>query len=147
MDIALPMSRDAIVERILGEVRRTYAGMPRAVREMRMVIRHWDGPSTVIVGESYGAFLAAIAAQARHRGTLVLLSPMLATYREIVAASLDGRHPLQALVAPPQLVFCDVDRTNEILDTPARRRQLLEVTSLVIMRHGRMPTWARSCAG
>lgn len=126
-----PATGDAeIRSRLIIATRIAYRGMPQAVAEVRRFLHRWDAPSTIVLGESFGAPLAALAARVPHRSRLVLIAPVIATQSEIVRAGLAGRYQLHQPINPPQLVLNGKDRTNEILSTPSRRLQLLEAISL-----------------
>ncbi len=124
------MDDAAIRSRLTAATRAAYRGMPQAVAEVRRFLRRWDAPSTIVLGESFGAPLAALAARMPHQSRLVLIAPVIATQSEIMRAGLAGRYHLPHPVDPPQLVLNGKDRTSEILDTPLRRRRLLEAISL-----------------
>ena len=128
--VTAAMGRPEIRRRVIGAVRETYRGMPQAVVEVRRFLRHWDAPSTVVLGESFGAPLAALAARVPHMGRLVLVAPVIATHREIVRAAIAGRSTLRDPIDPPRLVLEGRDRTDEILNTSLRRRRMLEAISL-----------------
>ncbi len=61
-----------------------------AVILRQLALTFTDGPSTIVLGESFGAPLAALAASVPHRSRLVLIAPVIATQSEIVRAGLAG---------------------------------------------------------
>lgn len=126
-----PAMSDAVIRsRLTAATRAAYRGMPQAVAEVRRFLRRWDTPSTIVLGESFGAPLAALAASMPHKSRLVLIAPVIATQSEIMRAALAGQYQLHHPIDPPRLVLNGKDRTSEILDTPLRRLRLLEAISL-----------------
>lgn len=131
---AVESSKDEVGRRFIQAVRLTYAGMPRSVDEVRRFILHWDRPNTIILGESHGALVAALAAQAPHRGKLVLVAPMLLTQQEMVEAVLAGTYQPAKPVEPVRIVLDGRDLTDEIFDTPAKRKAAFREVSLAYYR-------------
>lgn len=131
---AVGSSKDEVGQRLIQAVRVTYAGMPRSVDEVRRFILHWDRPDTVILGESHGALVAALAAQAPHRGKLVLVAPMLVTQQEMVEAAIAGTYRPAKPVEPVTVVLDGRDLTHEVFDTPAKRKAALQEVSLAYYR-------------
>ncbi|RYF12007.1 MAG: alpha/beta hydrolase [Oxalobacteraceae bacterium] len=130
LTVTLAMSNGVIRSRLTAAARTVYRGMPQAVAEVRRFLRQWDAASTIVLGESFGAPLAALAARMPHKSHLVLIAPVIATQSEIMRAGLAGRYHPPHPVDPPRLVLNGKDRIDEILDTPLRRRRLLEAISL-----------------
>ncbi len=123
-------SKEEAAKQLLLAIRKSYSGMPRAVNEVRRFILHWNSPSTVIIGESTGAIIATLGSQIKHQGKLMLIAPMLATYREIVNAALTGEYKNFSPVEEPQVVLGGRDVVTELFESPVERRRLQEALSL-----------------
>ena len=119
------------IRRVTAAYRDQFAGSPRAVREVRRFVERWDGPNTVIVGDSFGSMLAALAAQGRLRSKLVLVAPQLATTEEFFNGAMRGDYVPASM--PGDLALFDETGRNlapEIFDTPESAQAFRKVLSL-----------------
>lgn len=123
--------QDENARRITAAYRAYRAGMPQAVREVRTFIEHWDGPDTVIVGESFGSLLAVLGIKKALKGRLILLAPQLATHEEIVAATLKGTY-VPEVPTEDLHIWVDGGRdiAPEVFDTPERSEAFRKAWSL-----------------
>lgn len=122
--------KDENARRITAAYRAYRAGMPQAVREVRSFIERWDRSDTVIVGESFGSLLAALGAQGKVQGQLVLLAPQLTTYEEFWTATLNGTY---VPTIPTEKLYLEVDGRDiapDIFDTPEKAQAFQKAWSL-----------------
>lgn len=115
---------------VLDQIVAHQAGMQRSVEEVRTFIRTFDGPGTMIIGESHGARLAVLAIREPIQGGVILYAPTLPSVAEFFEATLAGLYQPLTPPAPPSLVIDGVDRTDEVFQTPDQQRQFLRVVSL-----------------
>lgn len=130
IDLRSRTSKSIAAKNLLTAIDTAYAGMPKAVEEVRIFIRHWDSPKTAIVGESHGATLIALAGDVAHTSRIVLISPVIASRASIVNASIAGRYHMKTPIEGPQIVANNHNITNELFDTPQAQRTLLKHVSL-----------------
>jgi pimeloyl-ACP methyl ester carboxylesterase len=122
-----PMKGD---QSVLAQIVGPRAGMQRSVEEARNFIHKFDGPDTVVIGESHGARIAVLATREPMQGRVVLFAPTLPSVADFFEATLQGTYSPPTPPEPVGLVIEGVDRTNDIFKTADERRQLLRAVSL-----------------
>lgn len=130
IDLRSRTSKSIAAKELLTAIDTAYAGMPKAVEEIRMFIRHWDSSRTSIVGESHGATLIALAGNVARESRIVLIAPVIASRTSIVDASITGRYHMTNPIDVPQIVVNDQNITDKLFDTPQAKRILLKRISL-----------------
>lgn len=132
-------TKSTAAKELLTAIDTAYAGMPKAVDEVRMFIRHWDSSKTSIVGESHGATLVALAGNVARKSRIVLIAPVIASRNSIVNASIAGRYHMTNPIEVPQIVVNNHNITSELFETSLAKRTLLKRVSLAYYN-----PWAKS---
>lgn len=107
---------------ITAAFRAHHAGMPRAVREARAFVARWDSADTVVIGDSFGSMLGALALQGELRSSLVLVAPQLATVEEFWEGIEAGTYVPTTQADEELLLEVEGGRNiaPEIFDTPQK---------------------------
>lgn len=123
--------KEVNARRITAAYRSQRAGMPQAVSEIRSFVNRWDSDKTVIVGDSFGAMLAALACQGELRSSLVLVAPQLMTDEEAWEGAEAGTY---VPAVPTQDLVLEIESGRniapEIFDTPQKSAAFRKAWSL-----------------
>lgn len=122
-------SKKEAARRVVLAIREAYQGMPQAVREIRGFIENWDAKSTIVIGESHGALVAALSMQVPLHSRLVLVAPMLVTTQASFDAARQGTYQ-GAKVTGVTLKSDGQDFLKHLFSSAEEVRELENVTGL-----------------